>query len=417
MSEIDFSTWVAGWTALAFVCMYGLHLGIGALRVHRARATLQHRILVTGTRGKSGTVRIIHAALSGDERVYAKITGTEAAELNVDGVETETFRAGAAGVSELSSALIRAAKQGATTAVIECMAVSPKLIELVQRRIVRAQIVVIPTVRLDHLEEEGLTELDIGMSMLSALGRPRSIICGVTQPHIIEAYQQYCDRFNIDIEFVVPAADQEHIPGQHPTNIALGLAVARRFGISAHTAIERIRFATLEPGAITFARLSAPDGTQLDLVDIGGANDPESAREAFNSWGLDPAGVIPILVNRWERPLRAVSFIGSVNGRFPKIGVIGTLRRWANRLETSSLSSDDRPFAHSEYVQLRLRDGCSVQALADWANAFEPGTRHTLVFLENIHDPLADRVRWMFANSGEVVEVSEEVRPGVSAEL
>ncbi len=123
-----------------------------AVELKRARTNIPTRILVLGSRGKSGTVRLVRSMLGGsDIPSYAKITGTVAQEINVAGNVSETFRLGPVSATEMSDVLIRADEDGAKAGVFECMAVAPKLIAFVQNKIVQAPIVIIPTIRLDHL--------------------------------------------------------------------------------------------------------------------------------------------------------------------------------------------------------------------------------------------------------------------------
>lgn len=407
---IEPSSWVAGGTALAFVIAFGAALIADHVRAVQARRRLGTRILVTGSRGKSGTVRLIHAALSGgDDLVYAKMTGTLAAEIDVHGVEAPTVRLGAAGVSEMPLAVRRAAAQGATVGVFECMAVTPDLIALVQGRMVRAHIVVIPTIRLDHLEEEGLSELDIGMSILRALDRPAIIVTGVTQPHIVEAYRRYAVERGIDLRFVSPTDGTPTVPGHHPVNVELALAVAELRSVPRAVAIERLLAVSTEPRALTVQELAAEGMGLLRLLDLGGANDPQSAREAFEATGLDRATVIPVLVNRWERPLRALSFIGAVVHRFPVVAIAGTLHAYAVGLDRRLITKVERLCDETRFVPLRRRDCRSAATLAAWVERFIASTpegipiprpARTIVLLENTHDPTADALRRLFDRHG-----------------
>ncbi len=85
---IDFSSWIGGWTSLTFVVLYGIFLFFRSRKLRVAQGNPRTSILVTGSRGKSGTVRLIHGimSLTGDP-VYGKVTGTSAVELFPDGEE------------------------------------------------------------------------------------------------------------------------------------------------------------------------------------------------------------------------------------------------------------------------------------------------------------------------------------------
>ena len=227
MDAINVTSWIAGWTALVFVILYGVFLSIRARRLVTARGALSTRILVTGSRGKSGTVRLIHEILRRNGLpTFGKVTGTTAVELYPDGTEVPTTRLGAACVNEMPSAVMRANQLGATTGVFECMAVSPSLIELVSDSHIRPHIVVVPTIRLDHLEEEGLDEVSIARSIVDSVGKPGTLVVGVQQPEILEFFRATCRERGITLVEAVPRLGQPVVPGHHPTNVAVALAVS-----------------------------------------------------------------------------------------------------------------------------------------------------------------------------------------------
>src|SRR5690349_10417614 len=84
--------------AAVAVCVAILALLATLAAMHRRRlATIQIRIHVTGTRGKSATVRLIAAAFrASGHRVVAKTTGTDPRLLLPDGTERPVRRWGAA---------------------------------------------------------------------------------------------------------------------------------------------------------------------------------------------------------------------------------------------------------------------------------------------------------------------------------
>ena len=261
MEAVDFTSWIAGWTALAFVIAYGVVIVVSSGRARRGRDRIAQRVVVTGTRGKSGTVRLIHAALSHNNiAAFAKITGTAASELNTDGSETPTKRIGPPTTSEMSASIIRAAKQDTAVGVFESMAISPKLIQLVVAQMVRPQIVVIPTIRLDHLEEEGNDELQIGMSILSAARDCDTVVSAVSQPELQAAFREFASEHDLDLRFVSATDETPKVPGHHPTNVALALEVATLLGLTPEAALAGMHEVSIEPRAQTFDRIQRSDG-------------------------------------------------------------------------------------------------------------------------------------------------------------
>ena len=409
MGDVDFTTWIPGWASTVAVLVYGSLLVTEAVRVRRARQSFTSRVLVTGSRGKSGTVRLIHAGLlDSGVSAYAKITGTAAVELEPDGTETPTVRRGGAGISELPQVMVRAAKTGAEVGVFECMAIAPDLIHLVQAKYVQARIVVIPTIRLDHLEDEGLTELEIGMNIFTAIDDCDYLVTGVDQPELQTAYQQWCDAKGITFVLAQPGPDTPRVLGHHPTNVEVARQVLKILGLADEQACTGMLKASTEPNATRLLSIPNEDGIALGLADIGAANDPQSAAEALKMWPLDGGVVIPIMANRWDRPLRSVVFSGALLGRYPVVGVSGTLFSWIRNLKQDKLSRDRRDFLHTELFKLTRRQATDPKRLESTLVGLlgTPDTgRFVLMIMENTHDPNTNALRQTFASRGIQLEL------------
>ena len=391
MQLFDFNLmlWGPGITALSFVLAIGIATVVHGRRLFKAREKITHRILVTGSRGKSGTVRLIHAALAGPgHATYAEIPGTTAVELGVDSREVSTARFGTIGVTEIADALTRAYKQRAEFAVFECMAVKPDLIELVQRDIMQAEVVVIPTIRLDHLEDEGSDIVEIGMSILRSVGKPKLIITGVDQPELMSAYQSHCDRLGIKLVFAFANERSPRIAGHHPTNAAIALEVAHHFHIDAGLARAAMERASHEPENQVIWKLLRM-GRDINYCDLGGANDPQSSAESVTSSGVfsEDREVVPLLVHRWDRPLRAVTFANSIDpDRVKAVMVTGSLYPWTRAVLIR------RGFDREAILRLTRRRAKRPLKLLEKFSQLYPGNEKsvTLVSVENVHDPAND---------------------------
>ena len=96
-------------------------------RALKALWAIPMRVLVTGTRGKSSTVRLIHAALTaGGIPTIGKMTGTSSRELDTLGKEYHTNRVGQVSVLEVLETVHRNMKRKGPqpkAVVLECMAV------------------------------------------------------------------------------------------------------------------------------------------------------------------------------------------------------------------------------------------------------------------------------------------------------
>lgn len=400
VSDIHIEDWGPGWTALAFTVALGVSVIFRSWTLRRATRALTLRILVAGSRGKSGTVRVLHGLLrNAGLRVIGKVTGTIAIELSPDGSQQSTMRFGAAGIPEMRSALLRGHRYGAFAAVMECMAVQPKMISLVAR-IIQPHILVIPAIRLDHLEDEGLSEYEIGVSTIEALGKAEHLVTAVDQPDLQRYYREYCERVGMRLHLVTARSGQPVVAGQHPTNVALGLRIAEILKMETDGFESSV---SIEPEAAIRREVQLPD-RKLSFCDIGGANDPQSAADALHRLQL-PADeqVVPIIINRWDRPLRAVSFLAAVDGNFPAVLISGTLPDYGQALI-------HRYSPNAVVVPLKKSVARNLHHLVDLLEMANPelaGKDLCLVAMQNTHDPAAEAIRSEFIARGTAHPIGE----------
>jgi poly-gamma-glutamate synthase PgsB/CapB len=389
--------------------------------IARRRRDIPISILITGSRGKSSTVRLIHAALEeAGFHPYGKITGTEANELETDGTEKPTFRLGAPSVLETLTSMARAFKGNppADALVFECMAVSPDLIELVSSRMVDPNIVVITNIQLDHLEEEGSSPEEIARSLANAI-RPRSlVITGEDDPG---AFGVVIDRATeLDARLVSPAGDDidpgilERLEWAHPQNVALTLEVTRSLGIEDGIAVAGMLRSTREPGEqeIWGKRLK---GLEATYADLGAINDPESLQGALDSFEWPTAPGVPriaLLSGRWDRPLRALEFAGFLDpGMFDGLILAGgPVRDVRSTLIEGGWLPDRVVVAPRLNEVVQVWKGC-VHALA---RRIDPEADQVMIIsLENEHDALAESARRFFHHgtqlNGSTREASADV--------
>lgn len=181
------------------------------------------------------------------------------------------------------------------------------------------------------------------------------------------------------------------IAGHHPTNIETAIAVADELGIDKGTAIDAMMSATHEPDAETSWVINAHD-KNIFFSDLGGANDPQSSAEAIlRAHTISPdSTVIPILVNRWDRPLRTIAFAYSLraNPDTPAVGIIGPAIPQVRRaLRTQGFSRQQIHHISWRSTLTKKRSLHKLQQLA--------GERKNVWFavVENIHAFPADRIR------------------------
>lgn len=313
-----------GFSVAVFMWLF-LHWWISSHRAKIARDRANIRIVVTGSRGKSGTVRLVHSVLSHSGiKSYAKITGAIAEELNVDGDSRFTVRIGPISATEMLAAVKRGDKDRAEALIFECMAVLPKLIAFVVNEVVKPTIVVIPTIRLDHLEDEGHSLEEITSNIVTPLLGFETLVTGDTDVRVLHTLRALAHEHSFKLVEAHVHDSQPVVFEQHPVNIAIALAVATQVGIPHEKAREAILGVTHEPNA-GIGWWMHHHGKRTFIADLGSANDVQSAAEAINGvreyLGRD-VPIIPVIANRWDRPLRGRSFVAAAAltpGEFPVV--------------------------------------------------------------------------------------------------
>jgi len=262
-------------------CVALLVAGLVEQRRHdRNLASIPVRVLVNGTRGKSSITRLTAGALRGGGlTTVGKTTGTAARFLRPDATEEPVPRRfGMADVGEQVGVVARAAGYQPDALVVECMAVQPRLQEVLQAKLVRATIGVLSNVRPDHLDEMGPTLDDVARSLARAM--PRGGVCVTAERERLallsaEAARRACQLVPVDPESVSDAELSGFEWLTFKENVAIALAVAQLLGVDRRSALRGMWAAPPDPGALTVTRYRHRGGL-VRFANILAANDPES---------------------------------------------------------------------------------------------------------------------------------------------
>lgn len=286
----------AGGCAILFVA------GVVERRRHDAALdSIPHRVMVNGIRGKSSVTRLCAGALrAGGLTTVAKTTGSAARFIHPDGSEQPLYRRfDIANIIEQIPVVRRAAAYRPDALVIECMAVDPDLQEFNQRTLVRSTIGVLTNVRADHLREMGPTLDDVARSLSRAM--PVGGICVTAERERLpllreQARRRDCRLIEVDPGSVTPAELDAFDGITFAENVAVAIAVAELLGVDRRRALEGMRNAPPDPGALTVDTYRRGDAT-IRVANLFAANDPEST--ALNVHTLLAAGMV-------SRPLHMV---------------------------------------------------------------------------------------------------------------
>jgi hypothetical protein len=283
------------------------------------------RILVTGTRGKSGTVRLLAAALAAQGyAVWARITGVIPLSLEPDGTKV-IRRAAGAHVEEMRWWLGHVAREVARcrgkglsadkeAVILENSAVAPEL-QVLAGRWMNPTLVVWTNARADHEEVWGPGAERAFRVLLGGIPPHVPVACGeelATDAARIGAMKaRGCVPFGLsDFDFGEVSSVREINFGGHvwPDSTAV-LAACMCLGLD----LERARRAwkALPPSVGEFQVLSLSgcgDGGVF-LASAFAANDPESTRFLWEKLGWLPEETILWYHHRTDRPGRYRAFL------------------------------------------------------------------------------------------------------------
>jgi len=257
------------------------------------------RLLVTGTRGKSALVRLLHSALTAcGIRCYSRITGVIPRQLGPGASERPILRPAGGHVAEMRWWLNQLPSD-AGAVVLENGAVSPELQPLAAHWL-RPELVVLTNVRADHFEVWGpnktqaVTVLLAGIPAGATVIAPRQVL---RQEGVGEALgAKGCKTVAVHHE---AAAGAEVAAG----NLTLALAVCRHLGLARETIEPAMR--GLAPDAADF-RVMRFQGAELAFAFA--ANDPESAQRLFGTLGWRQEETRLVYNHRQDRPARLREF-------------------------------------------------------------------------------------------------------------
>lgn len=324
--------------AIVLTCLFLLvFAGVAERLLHQFYlAKIPLRIHVNGSRGKSSITRLIAAGLNaGGMITFAKTTGSATRLIHPDGAEDVIRRNGMANISEQIRVIKNISKHQAEAAVIECMALRPLLQKIESQQIVRPSISVISNIRADHLDVMGEKLADVARAMFTAAGdKSELFLTSETWQSLLESEFAHHDRLHIiDTENYNL---QNHLYDfsyyEHEENIALALAVCEYLGVSSEIALNGMKKAAPDIGALKSLQIQI-NGHHVRFINAFAANDPESIDKIWKQLGLADIAkdrLLIVLFNaRPDRPLRSKQFFQFITDKlvpnhFIFIGDFGT---------------------------------------------------------------------------------------------
>src|SRR6266581_4689570 len=278
-----------GWAPLvagvvAVWAVIGL-LGYREWRRHTDRLeAIPIRIHVDGSRGKTGTCRLIGAGLRANGlRVVVKTTGKLPVLIDVAGTETVLERppTPTANLREQKEIVRLAREQNAQAIVIECMAVDPELRRVSQDTLIRATLAVITNIRRDHLEIIG-PDLGTGARHLSDV-IPKDGTVITAEQRLLGPLRDEAEKRHASLVVANPSVVSDALLESFPyitfkENVALALAVVESLGLDRERAIEGMLHSTPDYGTVQLFERRNHAGVYTFVCALG-VNDVDSLVE------------------------------------------------------------------------------------------------------------------------------------------
>lgn len=343
--------------ALALATFWTL-LGVGGYyewRKHLANLeSIPIRIHVNGSRGKTGTCRLIGAALRANGlKVVTKTTGKMPAVIDVWGKETCLREAESDGfpegnVREQKDAAFLAAKQEAQALVLECMALSPEIQKVSEEKFVRATVGVITNVRHDHLDVIGPDIVSAAKNLCLMI--PRGQVLVTCEESLLSIIEHEAARRDCSVVKADPGTVPDFVIDSFPyitfkENVAIALKVSQILGLDKEKSLEGMLRSTPDYGTVRIFHRRGLRGWYT-VVSAFGVNDVDSLNNVLDELRrrrkISVAPMVGLFNSRNDRAQRSAEFGRLMGGEIPfeKIIVtgeyVGAFTRGATKMQFPS---------------------------------------------------------------------------------
>jgi len=313
---------------LLLLTLFLLFLAYERVVLNKLRSSIPMVIAVTGTRGKSSTVRMLASVLrESGRRVLAKTTGSQAQLLFPDGSIQDIPRRGIVSILEQKKILNSAAELKVECVVVEIMSIRPENHIVESQQILKPDIVVLTNVRRDHIEAMGETEAEIASVFQKDLPPGSSV-------YVPEEYVPLLVSSRAGMETIRFIPVKRQITQQSPTdfseNLDLVAAVSKGLGVANKTVARGIQNSRHDIGKLRIWKHKVSDRSVF-LVNAFAANDPDSTMMIYNkvaqALSAPPSSFSGLLNLRHDRADRTIQWIEALNGEasshFKNIYAIG----------------------------------------------------------------------------------------------
>ena len=291
------------------------------IRLYLCKKSIPIRIQVNGTRGKSETVRLVHAALTAmGYRVLGKTTGTVPYWILPGGSFKKINRIAPANIQEQYKLIYKAKKMKCNAVVAECMAVNQEF-QSACARIIQPGITIITNAYTDHVQEIGENEIQTLKTLLLSIPQGSMVVLGDISPDgklflEVQAVMKNLKLYEKDESFTVQK--NEFRFNVFEDNIRTALKTAELLGGNLDTSYQGMKEVSPEVGSFKFLKLNS----SIILANAFAANDLLSTEKLFeySKKTFPDKAMIALFNPRDDRQDRTLCFESFLMGdRFKKI--------------------------------------------------------------------------------------------------
>lgn len=269
------------------------------IKLNKVKPGSARRILVTGSRGKSSIVRLLHTALhNAGLETYARITGVVPRELRADKVCTIS-RSSGAHVEEMRWWL-KQLPVSAESIVLENSAITPDLQGLAALWL-QPQVTVLTNTLPDHQETWGTTRASAAEVLTS--GVPKGGLVLIPSNLKADHYlAELLESRSCNLVFAEPVTDAAN--DFSAINLGLALTTIKQLALVPEPALQAMQ--TLQPDSYDF-NVVGYNGAKVAMA--FSVNDISSTRKLFHSLNWPEEQTRLIYNHRKDRPGRFRSFV------------------------------------------------------------------------------------------------------------
>ena len=294
------------------------------------------RVHVNGSRGKTGTSRLIGAALRANGlRVVTKTTGKVPAIIDVWGKErvlreTESTGFPEGNIKEQKEIVALAASQKAQALVVECMALAPESQQVSEEKLIRATVGVITNVRHDHLDLLGPDLIAAARNLCRTI--PRGQVLVTCEEDLLQTLCEEAAKRDATVVIADPRTVPDSIIETFPyitfkENLAIALKVSQLLGLDRDKSLEGMLQSREDFGTVRIFDRDGHYGKYVVVIAFG-VNDVDSLTTVIDELRrrqkIGKGPMLGVFNSRDDRAQRSAEFGQMMGGRIPFERIIVT---------------------------------------------------------------------------------------------